>query len=384
MKIRVPIPNSLLRIGLLLMIGKVFLSFSSIIEVSDSADMVMSIVACLFLAGSILQKAYPLKTLMIFAGVILLGILTSVQTGNMMIFIAIVTCLSLCREDLDRQIHFLMFWEGLFVIFTAMLAVGLHLSGHSMLTRVSKEMLFNFGYSHPNVFSCIATNIFAMFLWLHYADIRGHQLLTISVLELIIYVITGSRTGLIVTMFLVVCMLLFRNRTKPYRLLKAAAGWAPPVLTLVFYVLCRLYAAGNMAVRVIDDLVSGRIWLGAYSLNRFGVSLFGRNLSDVEVKWDEFWKISGITFDNVYTYLLVTQFVWLLVVMVLFHRLARKGDVKFCIFLLAWALYGVSEIHVLNPFLFFAILLVTTLFDEERFGRRGLRTGPLTERSEVP
>lgn len=373
MKIKVPIPNSLLRIGLLLMIIKVFFSFSSILEVSEELDMVVSVIACMFLAGSILQKAYPLKTLVVFAGVILLGILTSIRTGNLMMFIAIVTCLSLCREDLDRQLRFLMFWETVLVLLTTVIAVMLHLSGHSMLTKVSHEMLFNFGFSHPNVFSCIATNIFAMFLWLHYEDIRGHQLLAIGLLEILIYLITGSRTGLIVTGFLLACMLLVRGKNRFRKLLRLGAQWAPPVLTLLFYGLCRLYAAGNMAVRVIDDLVSGRIWLGAYSLNRFGVSLFGRNLSNVEVKWDEFWHISGITFDNVYTYLLVTQFVWLLVIMLLFFRLARRGDTKVCVFLLAWSLYGVSEIHVLNPYLFFAVLLVTELFDAEKYGRRRFR-----------
>ena len=215
MKLRVPIPNTLFRLGLLTMILKVFSSASSIVEIPNTIDTILSIVASGFFAGSVLQKAYPLKTLFIFAFVTLLGMLTSLRTGNMMIFIAIITCLAMCGEDLDKAIAFMLFWEGLFVVVTILLSFGLHLSGYSMLTRVSGVMRYNFGYSHPNVFSCILTNLFAMYLWMHYDSIRVRHALVICLIEFAAFKLTDSRTGLIVTLFIVLFTLIFRNNQKP-------------------------------------------------------------------------------------------------------------------------------------------------------------------------
>lgn len=365
MKLKMPIPNTLFRLGLLTMIVKVLLSFSSIIDISDSLDMILSVVASGFLVGSILQKYYPMKTLLLFAVIVLVGLVTSVRTGNMMIFITIITCLAMCGEDLEDAIRFMLFAESLFVVLTMLLSFGLHLSGTSMLTRVSGEARYNFGFSHPNVFSCVLTNLFAMYLWLHYDSVRSRNLLVICLMEIAAFLITGSRTGLVVTLFLVVFVVLYRNN-KPHRFIKFMASYALPVLTAVFYGLCQAYQSGNALVLLVDQSLSGRIRLGAYALQRFGVSFFGQNLSGVEVKWDAFWKLSGITFDNIYTYLIATQFVWLVVVAFLFYIIAKKGSTKQHIFILTWALYGISEIHVMNPILFFVILIVTSLFDRNK------------------
>lgn len=366
MKLRVPIPNTSFRLGLLIMILKVFLSVSGIAEVPDSLDTILSIAASGLLAGSILQKAYPVKTLFVFICITLLGMLTSVRTGNMMVFIAIITCLAMCGEDLDKAIAFMFFWESLFLILTILLSAALHLSGNSMLTRVSGVMRYNFGYSHPNIFSCILTNLFAMYLWKHYNSVGVRHALIICLIEFVVYKMTDSRTGLIVTLFLVLFTMLFRNNQKPCRFLKFMAAYAVPVLTVMFYCLCKLFASGNGFALLLDKLISGRIRLGAYSLNRFGVSFLGQNLSMAEVKWDAFWKLNSITFDNIYTYLLVTECIWLVVVMVLFYQTVKKSDIKYCVFILAWALYGISEIHVINPFLFFAVVIVTSLFQRDK------------------
>ena len=364
MKLKMPVPNSLFRIGLLFMILKVFLSLSHIIEMPYSLDMILSVVASCFLIASVLQKRFPLKTLLVFALFTGVGLVTSVRTGNMMMFIAIITCLSVCGEDLDEAIRFLLYAEGLLVIIIALVSVIMHIMGYSMMIRVSGVMQYGFGFSHPNVFACIVTNLFAMYLWLHFDTARFHNFFLMLLTEFVVFLITDSRTGLLVTLFLVLIVALCRVE-KLHKIVQVSAMYALPVLTAFFYTLCKLFAAGYTLIQLLDMGLSGRIRLSAYAMERFGVSMLGQNITGVQVKWDEFWRVSGIAFDNVYTYLLVTQFIWLIVVAILFFILAKKGNVKRCVFILAWAFYGISEIHVINPFLFFTILIVTFLFKRE-------------------
>jgi hypothetical protein len=84
-------------------------------------------------------------------------------------------------------------------------------------------------------------------------------------------------------------------------------------------------------------------------------------VTDIVVKWDPYWRFNSITFDNIFTYLLVSQMVWLIVISILFYRCAKKGSNKDCIYILAWAMYGITEVHGINPFLFFPLLIISTL-----------------------
>lgn len=363
MKLKMPLPNSLFRLGLLFMIFKVFLSLSNIVEMPDYLDTILSVVASGFLVTSILQKQFPMKTLLLFSLIILIGLVTSIRTNNMMMFIAILTCVSVCGEDLDEAIRFILYTEGLLVSMIALISVIMHIMGYSMLIRVSGEMLYGFGFSHPNVFSCILTNLFAMYLWLHFDTVRFRNLLTVALVSIGFFMITDSRTSLAVTLFLVIVMAICRDQEKLHKPLKYLAMYTLPVLAAIFYILCKGFASGNIMAQMIDLGLSGRIRFSAYSLERFGISLFGQNLAGIKVKWDAFWQLSGITFDNIYTYLFVTQCIWLVVIAFLYYRTAKKGDIKHSVFILSWALYGIAEIHVINPFLFFPILVVTSLFD---------------------
>lgn len=367
MKLKMPVPNTMIRLGLLFMIIKTFFSSARFFQMPDLLDTVLSVIASSFLLGSILQKRYPLKVLLTFALTAMLGLVTSVRTGNMMIFIAIISCLAMCGEDLNDAIRFMLFTEALFVVIFALISFGMQLLGYDMFVRVSGEMRYGFGFSHPNVFSCVLTNLFAMYLWLYFDTVRPGNLFVICLIELFAYICTTSRTGLVVTLFLVMLVALCRNQ-KPQRFISITASCVIPVMTVVFYLLCKGYVSGNLVARFVDKILSKRVLLGAYSLEHFGVSLFGQNISGTKVVWDEFWRLNSITFDNIYTFLLVTQFIWLLVIMVLFYLIAKKGDKKQSIFILCWALYGVSEVHVINPVLFFVILIISGLFDGMRRG----------------
>ena len=78
----------------------------------------------------------------------------------------------------------------------------------------------------------------------------------------------------------------------------------------------------------------------------------------MEVRWDQYWGITNHTFDNIYSYLMVNYgVVWICILAVMFVLVAKKGEEKDKILVFLWALYGTTEVHVLNPYLFFPIVL---------------------------
>lgn len=77
--------------------------------------------------------------------------------------------------------------------------------------------------------------------------------------------------------------------------------------------------------------------------------------------------LNAFTFDNIYTDILMRQgAIWLLVIAVLFYRLARKRNDSFNFAIVAWGIYGITEVHGLNVYMLFVILLVNELFENSR------------------
>ena len=120
----------------------------------------------------------------------------------------------------------------------------------------------------------------------------------------------------------------------------------------------------NIVVMTIDKLLSSRVKLGAYGYDKYGITFLGQNLSNYKVTWDQEWRLNAHTFDDVYTYCAMNVgIVWLVLITVMFYKLADRHSDKINIFIIIWALYGISEVHVLNGYVFFPILMIMMTFE---------------------
>lgn len=359
MKLKIPLPNTLFRLGLLLMMVKTLISISLIVPYSGAADDILSVLAALCLTGSILQKRFAPKTLLGFSLMAALALLSTVQNGTLSLLLTVITCLAFYKEDFDKAIRFLLFWEGAYVAVHMVLSLFFQ---ERAFTSVSGEMRYNFGFSHPNGFAVLLMNLTAMWCWLHYESLRPRHLCACVLSALFFYCFTGSRSMLLGVSAL---MALTAAEKRGGKWIKRAAAVCVPVVSAAEYYLWTHYTAGNRLVRLIDEILSTRVKLGAYALEHFGVSVFGQNLQSITVSWDEYWRLGSFTFDDIYSFLFVNfGLVWLIVAAVLFYRAARSRPAKYSVFIILWALYGMTETHVRNPYLFFPILLVSASMED--------------------
>lgn len=133
-----------------------------------------------------------------------------------------------------------------------------------------------------------------------------------------------------------------------------------PLLTLAMYVLITTRTSSELS-QLIDNLLSGRVILGTYAYDTWGLSMFGQNI-DYSTPTNLVYNIAGFTFDNVYTYLMMQLgFIYIVIISVLFAILARRSNNKVNIFIILWGLYGIIETHVMNAFNCFPIILISLL-----------------------
>lgn len=334
---------------------KTLTSVQSIMPYPDRLDTVLSVLAagCLFV--SMLPKFYTPRRLALYAVMGILALLSAWKTGTFTMLLTVLTCLACYREDMEKTVRFLLFWQSVYVLFLFAASLLLTCLGEPTLTNVSGEMRYNFGFSHPNVFSVVLMNLLCMWVWLHDGRLKWQQLAVVLGIPVVFFFFTGTRSSLLAAAILAALLALRRCKG----VLRLGTAVVIPTVTLTEYGLWRSFSSGNVLSRLADELLSSRIKFGAYAVEHFGLSFLGQDLQNIHVQWDELWQINSFTFDDVYSFLAVNQgWLWLVILAALYLRAGRKGSERNQIFLILSALYGVAETHVVNPFLFFPVLLI--------------------------
>lgn len=358
MMLRIPKVNNFFKCGLLILMLKVFIQSSSIIQISDFVDDIMSILGVLLLIVSAVSKGYRTVTYFIFAVLIVLGAYTSYLTGNVAMMMSIAVCMAAYGNDEREVIRFMYTYEVLILLCHTILAGITSLFGRENYMYISGQLCYTFGFGHPNVFSFIVINILLMWTWMNFEKITRKHFLVQLMIVCVNTVLTGTRTGLVIWFVLVLLFIYVKKGTGS---LSGLVKFLVPIISGIQLLLDNLYLKQVAVVRSIDFLLSGRIKLGAYWLERKGISLFGQNMADNLVEWDEKWRLAGsIPLDNLYNHVMIYYgLAWLAVLCFFLYRAGNERSRKDKIFIILWILYGVVEIHGLNPVMMFSLILIT-------------------------
>lgn len=365
-KISLPPINNCLKMGLFLLSLKVLLSFSTIDTFIPKFDLALSVVSVAFLTISILQKKFTIKSFAISMLIIALACYSSYLIKNTTLFITIITIFAI-REEKDI-IQFLMKYEILIVLVITLVFVSIHNIG--LYNEIEQVYGFYYVFSHANVFACIIYNIITMWIWSNYERLTPKTLLIIAFIFVVTYFITYTKTVLLLGICTTILIYFsLKENQSINKLLSYIASAIIPVLSFVFYYLISYYDNTNRVITTLDNFLTGRIRLGAYAYYHFGSTWFGQYLEKNTIfGWDEYWQMSKFTtFDNMYTTFIVRYgIVWLVLLAIVFYLLAKKKNNLINCMLIIWAIYAITEAHIINGFLGFPILLAALLLERKQ------------------
>lgn len=360
-RLTLPKPKTYAQYGIIILVFKVFLSYTVFDKMIPFLDNLLSLLAVLFLGISIINKGYTIKMLFIYGMVALLGLYSSYCVGNVMFFITILTILAIYNER--RSIHFLYKYE--IVAFVALSILSLMTGNAKRYVEEGMSLYFDFGFSHPNVAAAMLFNIMIMWIWLSYDELNLSVYLKLVIFSFVVYFFTGARTILIVGLITIFLVMLSKSEKKLiHQGLAFVAGWIVPVLSLTFLYTTVNYQSSGYIVKTIDTLLTGRLKLGAYAYAHYGFTFFGQVVEKGTIfGYDPLWNMSKfLTFDNIYTKLMINNgIIWLVLIAISFFALSRlKNNAMNCL-IIVWAIYGITEGIVLNGYLCFPILFLTLL-----------------------
>lgn len=220
------------------------------------------------------------------------------------------------------------------------------------------------GFTHPNGFSIYAYNLMLMWIWINFKRINSKHIAILLLLDIFLFTLTKTRTSLITSLLVLALLAVYKSENiRLQNLFNKVARYIVPTMFVITMILVFLYTKGSLIVIAIDDILSARIRLGAYAYSNYGFSLFGQYVPLGEVQWDTTWFLSIFTFDNTYTFLAFNiGLIWIVIISIGMYKLSILNNPKVNIMIISWALYGITEVHGLNLYMCFPIMLLTVLF----------------------
>lgn len=365
MKIRLKKIQNGIYLGILLLIIKTVFYYSTVLPYNNFADVILQCATVILFVIEIIKQRYSYKTLLIYAIVAFASMFSCYKVGEWGMLISVITILAIRRENLCNVLDFIYTYELLFVVLNIVIAIFSLPFGGTITSTYYGETVLTLGFVHRNALSCFIFNLLLLWIWKNYEKLTTKTILKILCVVMLLFFLIKTKTTAIIMSFVIILNFLFRKTKSESRLLEFTTAMVIPAFSYGFYWMITHF--GSMFSLFIDRMLTYRVQQSAYLFSKYGVSFWGQAINDLNAVWDSVWQLNGkLTFDCLYTYLLISRgIVWIVLIGVLFILLASKRNNKVNIFLIAWALYGVTEVGGTNCYQLFPILLVTLLFDNK-------------------
>lgn len=357
---------SLASIAVVLMCIKYISEQSTVIPYSALIDNIIIGVYIIVSLLLLIKSKYSITSLITIFIVTIIILYSSIVTKNNAMLITFIFWISFRNIELNKIVNIM------FQTYIAVVAVHLGLTffqsilGNIELGEiVSGKFRYSFGFNHPNSFAAVVLSIGIMYLWINYEKLKVKHYLMVLVLNMITFLFAKSRTSFLCA---VLCVFLVMKSKKESMLFEKAmqkvTSFLFPILCVINFICAKQYLNGNSLVRALDILLTGRIRLISYALNRSGISLFGKEIDYIgAIGYQQVWDMSIFTFDSLYSLLLVNiGVVYIALFSILFYKIATKNSIKENVFLIMWMLYGITEVTALNGFALFPIFILKKMF----------------------
>ena len=324
----------------------------------------------------IAQKKYSLKELMTFlvVGILLLiGYVVSGQAAYFKGFLLIIASknipyrkiLNVCRKALTFVLGL-----GIFLFL-----IGISNSG------ISRRGASGLGFGHPNVTAQLIMIIILLWASEKAGKLKLIHYIGIELGGLITFLLTDSKTSTIVILLIPLVMVFsekIMSRTWYSKVPKFLMTYSQLLVTLFTYLSARFIETSNM-LKMLDLVFTNRLFLNYYALNKFGIKLFGQNVTLRDNSGTIYNNIHGwynwnVTCDSSYMVTLLVMGLIPTVIILIGYILLMKKAIKRHNYMimsvaLLLAIYSFCEsqmLEVYSSFVYFYLIADDVVLDDSK------------------
>lgn len=324
----------------------------------------------------IAQKEYSLKELMVFlvVGILLLiGYIVSGQAAYFKGFLLIIASKNIpYRKILNVCRKALTFVLGLGVF---LFVIGISNSG------LSRRGVSGLGFGHPNVTAQLLMIIILLWVSEKAGKLKPIHYIGIELSGLITFLLTDSKTSTIVIFsipFVMVFSEKIMSQTWYSKVPKFLMTYSQLLVMLFTYLSARFLETSSI-LKTLDLVFTNRLFLNYYALNKFGIKLFGQNVTLSDNSGTIYNNIHGwynwsVTCDCSYmATLLVMGFIPTVIILIGYILLMKKAIKRHNYMIMSVALllaiYSFCEsqmLEVYSSFVYFYLIADDIVLDNSK------------------
>ncbi len=207
-----------------------------------------------------------------------------------------------------------------------------------------------------NILYVAFTALVCLYLLKYRDRLNNMRILGVVIVNYLIYLYVGSRTGVISIIFLVVMILLFRSqRFRRMKIIKYGCVFSP-LICMIFSIVAGVKYDEYSFLKILDMMLQGRIAQNNAYLDRYDIKLFGQHIYEGAENGD-FWNLDCAYLDMLICEGLIFAVLWIVVSTALIKYMYNNNRMVEVAILVMYAIYGISETFLLNCFLNMSLFL---------------------------
>lgn len=230
----------------------------------------------------------------------------------------------------------------------------------------------SFFFGHPNTFTAFLAWTCLEIIYVYYKKLKVWHYLIIELINVVFYYFTNSNTGtIVVTGVIILSLLRSRNIKILEKTLSVLSKYGFLFASIFFYIIVRIYPLlkgnGIKLWENFDKALTGRLMFGAYTIDLYGITWFGRFLNTPSKSlWRGHW-LDTIYFDNSYfEYMFRMGAIFLIIISLALIIYNSKMTYMDNLLICALIYYGVMEGYIINVFICFPLMLIGKFILEKK------------------
>ena len=291
------------------------------------------------------------RLLKLFLLLLIYTVILIFTCGKQGAFFSVVMLLAMKDINMDNKNYKICFWVG--VVFF-IVACYLNKDGAVAVRFMNGEWV-NMN-KRSNILYVAFTALVSLYLLIYRDKLNNMRILGVAIVNYLIYMYVGSRTGVVSIFFLVILVLLFRNQYfRRLKIIKYGCIFAP-LVCMVFSIFAGLKYDEYSFLKILDMMLQGRIAQNNAYLDRYDIKLFGQHIYEGAENGD-FWNLDCAYLDMLICEGLIFAVLWIVVSTALIKYMYNNNRMVEVAILVMYAIYGISETFLLNCFLNMSLFL---------------------------
>jgi len=182
---------------------------------------------------------------------------------RVVVFVAAAKTISV--KEIMKVTFFTVLTGVIFIMGLSILGIYGNVALTANYGRGAIETRYCLGMGHPNSLHCMIWSVVTTGLYLYYEKMKWFHYVILFLMNIILYLFTTSRTGIIITAFTILFTAFYaRFYNEKQKNLYGILGILLVVVAAGFSIICGIFGMENKTLLTLDQYLTGRIFWSAY------------------------------------------------------------------------------------------------------------------------